>query len=104
MVPSPPPRSRVGSGSGCSSGCDRWSSCLVVERPATPAATAAFVVQRGHSGQELAGTPARVRAVDDEILLPAHGVPGADAVLNPFVIVDDAAALVTFVSEVFGVP
>lgn len=42
--------------------------------------------------------------MDDEILLPARSVPGADAVLNPFVIVDDAAGLITFVSEVFGVP
>ena len=42
--------------------------------------------------------------MDDEILLPAHSVPGAGAVLNPFVIVDDAAGLITFVSEVFGVP
>ena len=41
---------------------------------------------------------------DNEILLPAQSVPGADAVLNPFVIVDDAAGLITFVSEVFGVP
>jgi uncharacterized glyoxalase superfamily protein PhnB len=41
--------------------------------------------------------------VDDEILLPAQSVPGASAVLNPFVIVDDAAGLITFVTEVFGV-
>ncbi|WP_211367178.1 VOC family protein [Pseudonocardia kunmingensis] len=39
-----------------------------------------------------------------EILLPPHSVPGAGAVLNPFVIVDDAAGLITFVSEVFDVP
>ncbi len=38
-----------------------------------------------------------------EILLPAHSVPRAGAVLNPFVIVDDAAGLITFVSEVFDV-
>jgi PhnB protein len=42
--------------------------------------------------------------MSDEILLPAHSVPGDGAVLNPFVIVDDAAGLITFVSEVFGVP
>jgi PhnB protein len=41
--------------------------------------------------------------MDDEILLPAHSVPGAGAALNPFVIVDDAAGLITFVSEVFSV-
>jgi uncharacterized glyoxalase superfamily protein PhnB len=41
--------------------------------------------------------------MDNEILLPAQSIPGADAVLNPFVIVDDAAGLITFVSEVFGV-
>lgn len=40
----------------------------------------------------------------DAILLPTHAVPASGAVLNPFVIVDDAAGLVTFVSEVFGVP
>jgi uncharacterized glyoxalase superfamily protein PhnB len=40
----------------------------------------------------------------DEILLPAQAVPTGAAVLNPFVIVDDAAGLITFVSEVFGVP
>jgi PhnB protein len=39
----------------------------------------------------------------DEILLPPHEVPAAGAVLNPFLIVDDAAGLITFVSEVFGV-
>jgi PhnB protein len=38
------------------------------------------------------------------MLLPPQSVPGASAVLNPFVIVDDAAGLITFVSEVFGVP
>jgi uncharacterized glyoxalase superfamily protein PhnB len=38
----------------------------------------------------------------DEILLSTTEVPGAGAVLNPFVIVDDAAGLVTFVAEVFG--
>jgi PhnB protein len=41
--------------------------------------------------------------VTSEILLPAHSVPRAGAVLNPFVIVDDAAGLITFVSEVFDV-
>lgn len=39
-----------------------------------------------------------------ETLLPADAVPEAGAVLNPFVIVDDADGLITFVSEVFGVP
>lgn len=38
------------------------------------------------------------------ILLAERSVPAGGAVLNPFVIVDDAAAFVTFVSEVFGVP
>ncbi|HLU59663.1 MAG TPA: VOC family protein [Pseudonocardia sp.] len=41
--------------------------------------------------------------MDSEILLPHHSVPGGVAVLNPFVVVDDAAGLITFVSEVFGV-
>jgi uncharacterized glyoxalase superfamily protein PhnB len=41
--------------------------------------------------------------MDNEILLPGQSIPGSDAVLNPFVIVDDAAGLITFVSEVFGV-
>ena len=41
--------------------------------------------------------------MDSEILLPARSVPGGAAVLNPFVVVDDAAGLITFVSEVFGV-
>ena len=39
-----------------------------------------------------------------DILLPSQSVPAAGAVLNPFVIVDDAAGFVTFVSEVFGAP
>ena len=39
----------------------------------------------------------------DGILLPTPFVPAAGAVLNPFVIVDDAAGLVRFVSEVFDV-
>jgi PhnB protein len=38
-----------------------------------------------------------------EILLPPHAVPGSGAVLNSFLIVDDAPGLITFVSEVFGV-
>lgn len=42
--------------------------------------------------------------MNNEILLPAHAVPGAGAVLNPFVIVADASGLITFVSEVFDVP
>ncbi|WP_051579759.1 VOC family protein [Pseudonocardia acaciae] len=41
--------------------------------------------------------------MDNDILLPARSVPVDGAVLNPFVIVDDAAGLITFVSEVFGV-
>lgn len=41
--------------------------------------------------------------MNNEILLPADAVPGAGAVLNPFVIVDDASGLITFVSEVFDV-
>jgi PhnB protein len=42
--------------------------------------------------------------VTAEILLPPQSVPGAGAVLNPFVLVDDAAGLITFVCEVFDVP
>src|SRR5688500_13398239 len=38
-----------------------------------------------------------------EVLLPQHSVPADGAALNPFVIVDDAAGLVAFVSDVFGV-
>jgi len=41
--------------------------------------------------------------MDSEILLPQPSVPAGGAVLNPFVIVDDAAGLVDFVSGVFGV-
>jgi PhnB protein len=41
--------------------------------------------------------------MDNDILLPADLVPVDGAVLNPFVIVDDAAGLVTFVTEVFAV-
>jgi PhnB protein len=41
--------------------------------------------------------------MNNDILLPDQSVPGAGAVLNPFVIVDDVAGLITFVSEVFGV-
>lgn len=41
---------------------------------------------------------------NEEVLLPVRSVPDAGAVLNPFVIVDDAAGLITFLSEVFGVP
>jgi PhnB protein len=37
-------------------------------------------------------------------LLPHQAVPGGGAVLNPFVIVDDAAGFVDFVADVFGVP
>jgi hypothetical protein len=40
----------------------------------------------------------------DEILLSQHAVPMGGAVLNPFVVVQEAAGFVTFVSEVFGVP
>jgi uncharacterized glyoxalase superfamily protein PhnB len=39
--------------------------------------------------------------MENDILLPATSVPGGSAVLNPFVIVDDAAGLITFVAEVF---
>jgi PhnB protein len=41
--------------------------------------------------------------MNSEILLPQQLVPEAGAVLNPFVIVDDAAGFVDFVSGVFGV-
>lgn len=40
--------------------------------------------------------------MDHDILLPTRSVPGDGAVLNPFVIVDDAAGLIDFVCEVFG--
>jgi PhnB protein len=39
----------------------------------------------------------------DEILLAPQSVPGAGAVLNPFVIVDDASVFVEFVADVFAV-
>ena len=42
--------------------------------------------------------------MDDDILLPPQSVPDAGAVLNPFVIVEDAAGLIDFVSGVFGAP
>lgn len=37
-------------------------------------------------------------------LLAPESVPAEGAVLNPFVIVDDAAGFVDFVTEIFGVP
>jgi PhnB protein len=40
----------------------------------------------------------------EQLLLSPESVPHGGAVLNPFVIVDDAAGLVDFVSHVFGVP
>jgi uncharacterized glyoxalase superfamily protein PhnB len=40
----------------------------------------------------------------NDILLPERSVPADGAVLNPFVLVDDAAGLVDFVSAVFDVP
>lgn len=39
-----------------------------------------------------------------DILVPTSSVPCGGAALNPFVIVDDAAGLIDFVSAVFGVP
>lgn len=39
----------------------------------------------------------------DDILLPADAVPNSAGVLNSFLIVDDAAGLLEFVTEVFGV-
>jgi PhnB protein len=42
--------------------------------------------------------------MDNEILLSERSVPTGGAVLNPFVLVDDAAGFVDFVSDVFGVP
>ncbi len=41
--------------------------------------------------------------MNSEILLPQPSVPGGGGVLNPFVIVDDAAGFAHFVSAVFGV-
>ncbi|WP_170323508.1 VOC family protein [Cryptosporangium phraense] len=38
-----------------------------------------------------------------DILLPPGQVPSGGAVVNPFVIVDDAAGFVRFVADVFGV-
>ena len=55
------------------------------------------------NGQEVTGTPLRLCGMNNDILLPVQSVPGAGAVLNPFVIVDDVAGLITFVSDVFGV-
>lgn len=40
--------------------------------------------------------------MNSEVLLPQPSVPGGGGVLNPFVIVDDAAGFVHFVSAVFG--
>lgn len=39
---------------------------------------------------------------DDIILAPPAAVPGSGSVLNPFLMVDDAAGLIAFVSAVFG--
>jgi len=39
-----------------------------------------------------------------EILVPTESVPRGGAVLNPFVVVDDAAGLIDFVCAVFDVP
>src|SRR3954462_1115369 len=44
------------------------------------------------------------RGMTTQLLLPQESVPAGGAVLNPFVIVDDAAGFVDFVSEVFGAP
>jgi PhnB protein len=41
--------------------------------------------------------------MNSEILLPQPSVPGGGGVLNPFVIVDDAAGFVHFVSAVIDV-
>lgn len=38
----------------------------------------------------------------DDILLPASAVPNSAGVLNSFVIVDDAAGVMEFVTDVFG--
>ncbi len=40
----------------------------------------------------------------DDILVPADSVPHGGAVLNPFVIVDDAPGFIDFVSAVFDAP
>src|SRR4051794_25476344 len=42
------------------------------------------------------------RGMTDDILIAPQAVPGGGAVLNPFVIVDDAAGFVGFVAAVFG--
>lgn len=42
--------------------------------------------------------------MDNDILLPDRSVPAAGPVLSPFVIVDDAAGFIDFVSGVFRVP
>jgi PhnB protein len=44
-----------------------------------------------------------ILGMTSDILLPPEAVPYGGAVLNPFVIVDDAARFVDFVAEVFGV-
>ena len=41
--------------------------------------------------------------MNSEILLPQQSIPTAGAVLNPFVIVEDAAGFIDFVADVFGV-
>ena len=41
--------------------------------------------------------------MDTTSLLPEASIPSGGATLNPFVIVDDAAGLVRFVTDVFGV-
>lgn len=60
-------------------------------------------VDRRPNGQNLTGTGVRLAGMNNQILLPQPTVPAAGAVLNPFVIVNDAAGFIDFVSDVFGV-
>jgi PhnB protein len=55
------------------------------------------------NGQDLAGTGETLTGTKSDVLLPQPSVPAAGTVLNPFVIVDDAAGFIDFVSDVFGV-
>ena len=64
--------------------------------PTQPPGTAAV------SGQELTAGDGMILSMTSDILLSPETVPYGGAVLNPFVIVDDAARFIDFVAEVFG--
>jgi hypothetical protein len=71
-----------------------WAEALHVADPGT---------DHPPDGQELSDLHARLPVMNSGILLSQSAVPAGGAVLNPFVIVDDAAGLVDFVSGVFGI-